>query len=165
MEKIFADFGVQPLLLTAQIVNFLILLVLLKKFLYKPLLKVLEERKQKIADSLKNAEEIEKKLLKTEEDREKVLAKASNEAQKIVEEATKSAQQIIADAHTKAASDMEVIFKKGQEAVRQEKEKMQQEIREELADLVTISLEKVTGKILNKKDQKDLVEGAVKNIS
>jgi F-type H+-transporting ATPase subunit b len=125
----------------------------------------LDERKKRIEDSLKNAEEIEKKLLKTEEDREKVLIKASTEAQKIVDESTRSAQQIIAEAHSKASFDMEDILKKGQEALGQEKEKIQQEIREELAELVAISLEKVTGKILNKKDQKDLLAKTVKNIS
>lgn len=159
------DFGVDPRLLAAQVVNFLLLLFILKKFLYGPLLKVLDERKQKIALSLKQAEEIEVKLQKTEEEREKTLEKALLEAQQIINDATNSSKEIIADAHSKAASDIELMIVKATEAISLDREKMQQELRGELADLVVKSLEKITGKVLNKKDQKDLVERSVKNLS
>lgn len=158
------DFGVQPILLTAQVVNFLILLFILKKFLYGPILKVLESRKQKIAESLKQAEEIEKKLAQTQEDREKALQKAADEAQRILNEATKSANQIIDEAHSKASKDIEEMVKKGQESIRLEREKMQQEIREELAELVSLGLQKVTGKVLTSKDQKELVNKTLKGL-
>ena len=68
------QFGVQPILLAAQVVNFLILLFILKKFLYGPILKVLDSRKKTIEQSLKNAEEIERRLLETTEEKEKVMA-------------------------------------------------------------------------------------------
>ncbi len=70
------EFGIKPILLAAQVVNFLILLYILKRFLYKPILKVLNERKNKIADSLKNAEEIERKLVEISEEEQKRIAKA-----------------------------------------------------------------------------------------
>lgn len=159
------DFGVDPRLLAAQVVNFLLLLFILKKLLYGPLLKVLEERKQKIAQSLKQAEEIEVRLQKTEEDREKSLEEATLEAQKIVNEATVSANQIIAEAHQKASQDIGLMVTKAADSINLDREKMQQELREELADLVVRSLEKVTGKVLNKKDQKDLVGKAVKGLN
>jgi F-type H+-transporting ATPase subunit b len=63
------EFGVQPILLLAQIVNFAILFFLLRKFLYGPLLKILEQRRNTIKESLKNAEKIEKQLALTEEER------------------------------------------------------------------------------------------------
>ncbi|MBI2593944.1 F0F1 ATP synthase subunit B, partial [Candidatus Daviesbacteria bacterium] len=77
MEKILSDFGVQPVLLLAQIVNFLVLLWILNKLLYKPVLKVLEERKAKIEKGLKNAEEIEKRLAQTAEEEEKAILAAA----------------------------------------------------------------------------------------
>lgn len=159
------DFGVDLRLLAAQVVNFLLLLFILRKLLYGPLLKVLEERKQKISISLKQAEEIEARLQKTEEDREKALEKATLEAQKIVNEATASANQIIADARLKATGDIELMIARGQEATILDREKMQQELREELADLVVKSLEKITGKMLSKKVQRDLVERSVKELN
>lgn len=164
MEKILSDFGVQPLLLVAQIVNFTILLLLLKKFLYGPILRVLEQRKEKIAGSLKNAEEIEAKLLKTEEDREKKLMEATKEARSIIDDATKTAFQIIQEAHVKANQDIEDMLKKGQEGIKMEREKMHSEMREELSDIVVMALEKVVGKTITQKDQKEMIEKTIKSM-
>lgn len=160
-----SDFGVQPILLAAQVVNFFILLFILKKFLYKPILKVLEKRKETIAQSLKQAQEIELKLAKTEEEREKVLAKAADEARKIVDEAIKSSNQLALEARQKTQADIEIMLKKSEQQQRLEREKMHQEIRGELADLVALALQKVTGKVLTKKDQKELIEKSVKELN
>ena len=164
MEQILNEFGVKPLLLAAQVVNFFVLLWILKRFLYRPLLKVLEERKQKIAESLKNAEEIEKRLLQTEEQSEKKLAEAAVEAKKILEETNKTVVQIIEEAHVKASHDMEEIVNKGMQSINAEREKMHQEMREELAEIVVVALEKVTGKVITKEDQKKMIEDTVKRM-
>lgn len=158
------DFGVKPVLLIAQIVNFLILLYILKRFLYKPILKMLDERKEKISVGLKNAEEIEKKLNQIVAEREEQLKKASKEGEEIIKEATASANQIITEAHEKAGSDIEVIIEKAHQSIDLEKEKMRQEIRSELANLVVAGLEKVTGKILDKKDQEEMVKKTIKEL-
>lgn len=162
MESFLKDFGIQPILLLAQIVNFLILLFLLKKFLYGPIVKVLDQRKQTIEESLKNAEKIEANLAKTEEDYDKKIEKAATEARKIVDEATKSASEIISEARTQASTEMQDILKKGQDSIEMERQKMQQEMRAELTQLVINTLEKVTGKVVSKKDQIDIIEKAVK---
>lgn len=162
--EILNEFGVQPILLAGQVVNFLLLLFILKRFLYKPLLKVLEERKQKIADSLKNAEEIEKKLEQTALDREKKLREAAKDAEEMLKEAAKNADRIITEAHQKASSDIEKMIKKSEESMNLEREKMNQEIRAELATLVATGLEKVSGKVLSEKEQKDMVEKSLKEL-
>lgn len=159
-----SDFGVQPILLLAQIVNFAILLLILKKFLYKPLLKMLEERKKTIADSLQNAEEIEKRLAQVTTEREEQLKKASKEAEAIIKDATASANQIITEAHDKASSDIEEMVAKAHQSIELDKEKMRQEIRAELAGLVVSGLEKVTGKVLSEKDQKEMVHRSIKEL-
>lgn len=161
---VLSNFGVQPLLLAAQGVNFLILLFLLQKFLYKPILKMLQERKEKIAESMKNAEQIELNLQKTEEDREKRLNKAAEEAKMILDEATKAANQIIEEAHQKAAEDIKDLVAKSQEAMELERERMHQEIRGELANLVMSGLQKVSGKVLTKKDQEEVVNNSLKEL-
>ena len=58
--QIFESFGIQPTLLLAQIVNFLIILFLLQKFFYKPIFKMFEDRKKRIEESLKSADLIER---------------------------------------------------------------------------------------------------------
>jgi len=158
------DFGVKPVLLIAQIVNFLILLYILKRLLYGPILKVLDERKQKIADSLKNAEEIEKRLEEVTIEREKRIKDASREAEKIVKEATQSAGQIITDAHLKAGADVEKIIEKSRQSLNLEREKMYKEVRADLANMIAVGLEKVAGKTLNKKDQEELIKESIKEL-
>lgn len=163
--NILDTFGVQPVLLGAQIINFLILLLLLNKFLYKPILKVLEQRRQKIAESLKNAEEIEANLAKSEEDRDKKLQKAGQEAKDIIEEARQSATEIINDAHTKAVDEMQLLIAKTKQELDAERQKMAQELRGEFANLVVTSLEKVAQKNLSATDKQKLAKEAISQIS
>ena len=161
MEKIIQDFGIEPVLLGAQIINFLILLLLLKRFLYKPLLKVLDERKQKIAAGLKAAEENEQLLLKTETDREKQLSKASLEAKSIIEEAKNAANEIVNEAHLKAAADIEALLAKTHQQIQVERVQLQNELRSEFADIVVASLEKIAEKSLNPKDRQKITKEAI----
>jgi F-type H+-transporting ATPase subunit b len=159
------QFGVDPKLLAAQVVNFLLLLFILQRFLYKPILKVLKQRQDTIANSLKNAEKIEQRLEQTEADREKTLEQASLEAQKIINEATQASNQLIAQARDEATKQMEQILAQAREQIKLDQAKMQQEIREELADLVVIGIEKVAGKVLTSKDQKEIIRKSLKDLN
>src|SRR4030043_2475120 len=94
--EIFKSFGIQPALLIAQIVNFLIILILLKKFFYKPITKILEERKKRIEESLKNADLIEERLKKTEEKSAQILDETRKNAQDLIDEAKKESERISA---------------------------------------------------------------------
>lgn len=164
MEKIFSDFGINGFLLAAQVVNFLVLLFILKKFLYKPILKMLEERKQKIADSLKQAEQIELTLQKTEEEKEKKLSQASSEASRLVEDAKAQVEEMIKEAHHKGEGIVKEMTEKANQLMVLEKEKMKDEVRKDAMDLVALALEKITGKVLNQKDQKQIIERSIKEI-
>lgn len=162
METILTEFGIKPVLLLAQVVNFFILLFLLNKFLFKPILKVLEERKEKIAESLANSEKIKLELERIEEEHDKKLAAAAKEYKKIIEEATVSAGQIIEEAHFKAQVDIDKMIIKAEAEIKSERDKLHQEIRSELADLVSLGMQKVAGKMLDTKDKKDLVAKSLK---
>lgn len=164
MEKILSDFGVQPILLAAQIINFLVLLFILQKLLYKPILKVLEERKRRIEESLLNAEKIQKELEETEIRREKVINDAIDEGKKIIAEATTSANQIIADSRTKAKEDMDNMMTEGVRMIAGERDKMTSEVKTQVASIIELSLEKVLGKSLDPKSHQKLVDEAVKTI-
>lgn len=163
--EILNQFGINPLLLAAQVVNFLILLFILKKFMYKPILKVLDERKEKIAASLKNAEEIEKRLLETDEKIDKMMVKATSDIQKMMDESKKEAALLKEELTASAQKNAEEIILKGQETVKSEGEKMRQEIMVGVAQIVAKGMEKVTGKVLTKKDQQQLIEKEIKNLS
>ena len=160
-----SDFGVQPVLLAAQVVNFLILLFILKKLLYGPLLKVLAERKKKIEDSLKNAEEIEKRLLQIEEDKEKILTKATEEAQKLLDETKKEIVLMREEGRTQTEQQVAQLFEKGQASLAAEKDKIMEEVRAEAFGLGATLFRKLAGKVINKEDQKKLFEKEIKNLS
>lgn len=162
--EILNQFGVNPILLAAQVVNFLILLFILKRFLYKPLLKVLDQRKQKIEESLKNAEEIERRLQETNEEIEKTLARALQEGQKIIDESKKTGIQIMEDSKQTAAEIIENAYKQAVEAQKAEYAKLEQRVKENAGQIVAIALEKITGKILNK-SQKEIIDRSMKNLS
>lgn len=164
MEEVVKQFGVSPILLAAQIVNFLILLFLLKKFAYKPLLEVLQKRQDTIAQALKNAQEIEEKLKSVEEEREKRLKKASEEAKSIIAEATKAASELMELSRVRTEQEILKLQVKNNELMERQKQQLQKEIRAELADLVVLGLEKVTKKVLSQKDQKDMVAQTIRSL-
>lgn len=164
MEQILNQFGVQPILLLAQVVNFLVLLWILKRLLYKPILKILEERKQKIAQSLKNAQEIEERLAKLSEEEQKRILKAVSEGEKVIQQASEHAASIIEDGKkeyeritTKAIEDAKVIAK-------MEQTKMMQTVKGNMADIVVLALQKIMGKSMPKFDQKRMVEETMKDL-
>lgn len=164
MESVIKTFGVQPVLLAAQVVNFLILLFLLKKFAYKPILGILDARREKIALSLKQAEEIEKRLQAIEAEKGNLIKAAAKEAQTIINEATKSGAQLIEDARQKAMEDIKVLLKKNEEAMAREKDLLHKEIKEELAEMIVISLTKVAHKVLTQKDKQELVAQTIQGL-
>src|SRR3989344_6091848 len=91
---ILTNFGVQPTLLFGQIVNFIIILFLLRKFFYGKIVGALEERRVKIEESLKNADLIEEKLKETEERSAKIIADSQDQAQQVIESAKLKADEI-----------------------------------------------------------------------
>ncbi|MBI4038791.1 hypothetical protein HY384_02430 [Candidatus Daviesbacteria bacterium] len=160
--EILNQFGVQPVLLAAQVVNFLILLFILNKLLYKPILRVLDERKKRIEDSLKNAEEIEKRLNEISEREAEMVLRSAKEGEKIIKEATDYAAQLIEDSR----KEYERLINKGMIDARRvgqmEKDMIMQQAKSGLGEIISLALEKVTGKILSQKDQGQIIEKTIK---
>lgn len=163
--EVLNQFGINPILLAAQVVNFLILLWLLNKFLYKPIIRVLEERKQKVAEANKNAEEIEKKLLQITALKEEEILKAVKEGEKIIKEASDEALQIIENGRRQYEEIIKNARKDAKELLQVEKANLDREIRENLGEMIALALQKVTGKVLSKKDQQNILEKEIRNLS
>src|SRR5438045_8878139 len=94
MQSTAEAFGFNRMLFFSQLISFLIVCFLLHRFAYKPILKVLEARRQEIAQSLANAEQIKKQLAETEASRQKVMADANAQATKLIEEARAAAAKV-----------------------------------------------------------------------
>lgn len=163
--EIFSQFGVKPILLAAQVVNFFILLFILKKFLYKPILKVLEERKKRIEDSLKNAEEIEKRLAQTQQESEKIIAQTLKEAQKILDQTNIEAAEILKKANQETDKILLKASNDAKKIVEFEREVLIRQVRTNVGSLITLAFEKIAGKKFTKKDQIEIIEKEVRNLS
>lgn len=151
------------MLLAAQVVNFLILLFILKKFLYGPILKVLKTRKDKIAGSLKNAEEIERKLQEIGEKEAESILRSAKEGEKIIKQSGEIGAGIIAD----ATAEYERIIKKAVEDRKQlmlsEKASFEQGLKRNLSYIIALTFEKIMGKPLHK-EQKEFLEDIVRRM-
>ena len=158
-------FGVNAPLFISQLIAFTIVALLLKKFAYKPVLDMLEQRKTRIAEAEANAEKIKSELAETESARNNILEEARSEANRLIEE-TRSAAAELKEAKTQEAiSSAEAIIAKAQEAATAERDKLMAELKQEVGRLVVETTCKVTGKVLTAEDQQRLIEDANKEIA
>ncbi|HZV34019.1 MAG TPA: F0F1 ATP synthase subunit B [Verrucomicrobiae bacterium] len=142
----------------AQVISFCIVAFLLYRFAYKPILQMLEERRQKIAESMANADKIKMELTRAEESRVDILNKANAQANKLIEEARAAAARVQEQETQKAIAAAEQIIVKAREAAAQDHARMLADLRREVGRLVVDTTSKVTGKVLTPDDQKRLAD-------
>jgi F-type H+-transporting ATPase subunit b len=151
-------FGVNAWLLFSQIFSFSVVAFLLHKLAYKPILTVLETRRQKIAEGLANAEKIKVQLAESEARVQEILTKANADAQRMIDEARASAQAVADKRTQQAISEAEQIIAKA-------REKILAELKREVGRLVIDTTARVTGKVLTQTDQKRINEEAAREVS
>jgi len=142
--------GIDGRLLIAQILNFGILLFLLHRFLYKPLLGMLEKRRALIEKSLEEAKAISEKLSSVEQMRFDELQKAKEQAAAIVEQATKHAEEKSAALIEKAKNEVHGVVQNAREKIRMEKEQMLASAKQEFGALVLLASEQVLKDVSDK---------------
>lgn len=153
MENLGIDFR----LIVVQIINFGLLLFLLTKFLYKPILKILDERKKRIAKSLADAQKIEEERVSLKEEKEKELKKAKDEAKEIVSEAKSEAEKERSEILKRVQEETERMVQKAKEQLILEKEKVRQALKTEAVDLALAMAEKLLEEKLARVQQKELM--------
>src|SRR5712672_2054892 len=158
VQQVADTFGVDWPHLFAQIISFSIVCIHLYKFAYKRVLTMLEERRQRIAEGLANADKSKAELAKAEAQRQEVLNQANAQANNLIEEARAAAARVQEQETQKAIAAAEQIIAKAHEAAAQDRERMLAELRREVGRLVVDTTTKVTGKILTADDQKRLAE-------
>jgi F-type H+-transporting ATPase subunit b len=162
--EILKTFGVDPILLGAQIVNFLIIFYLLKRFLYKPVLGMLKKREDKIKEGLKQAEEARLTLEKTLEEEKKIFAKAHDEAKALVEDAKLQAVEASREIEDNTKKQAEKILLDARAQIEQDTKRMEQELGEKISVLAEGMLEKSLQGVFGEKEQKQILSKALKNI-
>ncbi len=162
LENILHSFGVEWPLFIAQLIVFLIVMIILKKYAFGPIIQVLEERRRKIAESMANADKIKKDLSAAQARQQAVLDDANAQAQKMIAEARTSADAVRARLEQEANAEAERIVARAREAGELETARMKADFQREAGRLVVLTAQKVSGKILTPDDQRRLAEDAAR---
>jgi len=165
VQQIAATFGVDWSHLIAQIISFSIVCVLLHRFAYKPVLKMLEQRRQQIAQGLADTKQIAAELARTESQRQEIMLQANANATRLIEEARTAARQVHQEETQKAIAAAEKIIARSHEAATQEYARMLIELKREVGMLVVQATTTVVGKTLTADDQRRLAEETAERLA
>lgn len=162
--EILKNFGFDLPMVVAQIINFLIIFYVLKRFLYKPVMSMVKTREEKIALGLKQAEEARLKLEETIEEEKKILGKAQTEANKLIEEAKTQALSLAAGIETSARTQSEKMLLDARAQMAQDATEIEKRISAKIGTLASEMLAKSLKGIFTEKDQKVIITKALKGI-
>jgi F-type H+-transporting ATPase subunit b len=164
-EGILATFGVDWSHLLAQVISFGIVCVILYRFAYRPVLVMLEARRQQIALGLANAEQITAELARTEAQRQEVMVQANAQANTLIDQARAAAARVREQQTQKAIATAEQITISAREAAARDHDRMLAELKREVGRLVVEATAAVTGKILTSEDQRRLAEETARRVA
>ena len=164
-KQVGEQFGFNQWMFFSQVISFSLVCLLLAKFAYRPVLKVLAERREVIEGSLKEAAEIRSRLAEAERLASEITAKAANDAQRIVQEAREAMKSFEERQTQSAIAQAEEIVKKAQEAIRMERDSEFARLKAEVVNLVVSTTAKVIGRTLSSEDQTRLAAEASKELA
>ena len=162
MGQLITTFHIDWMLILAQLVNFAIVLIVLKVYAYGPMMKLMNDRAKKIDKGLKDSEQAHKKLAEITEKEKAVLVEARKQAQEIVAKAeavaVKNKEEIIVEAKTQA----EKILSDSAKKIELEKNQMFAEVKGQIAELVVAATGKIIETKIDLEKDKSLIENAIK---
>lgn len=160
----FAQFGLNPILLTAQIINFLVVFFVLKKFLYKPILDTLKNREKTIKDGLKQAEEARLLMENTAKKEAEILKKAQTEAKQLLEETRSQRDEMLKEAEAMTRTQTEAMLKEAREQISFETAAAEKRLSAHISQLATTFLQKSVSELFSDEDQDRIMKNAVKKL-
>jgi F-type H+-transporting ATPase subunit b len=160
-----SDLGINLPVLIAQLVNFTILLVVLRIVAWGPLMKMLDERRDRIADSLSAADQAKAQVAESERHVQEQVEASRREAQQLIGQAQEIAARIQADARTQAQADAEATLVRARNEIQLERDTAIADLRKEFADLTISAAEKVINQSLDRGQHRRLIEEALADSS
>ncbi len=164
MSSLVLALGINWKILITQVINFGILVAILRWLLYKPLLELLEKRRKKLEEDHKNSEEIARRLAETALREEQTLAAARTRGQKLIADAERAAkalkESLVADARKEAAQ----VIEAGTRALEEDRVKLAADLRKEIGTVMSVAIEKSLGDVLDAKAQQKLETAAVERV-
>ncbi|MCH7811463.1 MAG: F0F1 ATP synthase subunit B [Chloroflexi bacterium] len=152
------ELGFNLPVLVAQLVNFFILLVLLRIFLYRPILNVLDRRAQRIREGLEAADKSKEQASQAEQEVAKQLEEARQQNQASIAQAQETASRIQEEARAQARREADALLERARGEIQLERDQAIAELRQEFADLTVSAAEKVIGQSLDRRAHERLIE-------
>ncbi len=153
-----ASLGINLPTLIAQIVNFLILFGLLYLLAYKPVMKMLDARSQKIKESMEQTELIKEQAARAQEEVRKQLDAASKQGQEVIARAVKAGEDVKRAAQQDARKEAEILIDRARLEIQRERDSAIDELRKEFADLTIMAAAKVIERTLDKEAHRQLID-------
>ena len=163
--QVLKSFGVDRWSFLTTTVNFVIVLAVLHRFAYKPLLALLGERRERIEKSLRDAEKIKEELARTEAARKEILDKAYAQSQRLIDEAKVSAARVEEKKIQEATAQAAEIVRKGHASAVQDREKQFMELKKQIGGLVVDTTSRVVGKMITPEDERRLQEETARAVN
>ena len=154
----FASLGINLPLLVVFIVNFIVLLVLLRLFLYKPVMKVLDERAQRTKEAMDLAEATKKEYEQAKGEVQKQIEKGRQEAQAIITQAMQVGERLKEESRQETAKQTQVMIDRARSELEAERDKIVGDLRREFVDISIAAAEKVIKETLDKEKHRKLIE-------
>jgi F-type H+-transporting ATPase subunit b len=149
---------VHPFWVLVSIVNFLVLLYLLRRFMWGPIMATLDSRAAKIREGLELTESARREREQLKQEVEKTLAEARREAAAMAERTTKAAEAAAADIRTQAKAEADRIREKGREDAQHLHDQALAQLRTEVASMVVLAASRILGKEINAEQHRALIE-------
>jgi F-type H+-transporting ATPase subunit b len=144
--------------LVQQLVNFTILLIVLRIFLYKPLFRVLDERKRRIQEGIDRASQAASTAAESEAEARRILEEARTEGQDAVRRAQESASRLREELEARARQDADQIVARAREEIALERDQAVEQLRREFADLTIVAAERVINQSLDRQAHQRLID-------
>lgn len=158
-------FGLRGDIFVAQLVNFLIVMLVLWRFVYKPIIAMLDAREKRIEKSVREAEEITKRLKEADGERSEILHNARVEAQALIEKAIAETEDRKHDMIEAAKREVERVIVRGKDQLATERDQMMIEIRRDIIDIAVRAAAKIALEKMDEKKSQSLAEEVVRKLT
>ncbi len=144
--------------LVVYLVNFTLLLGILYAVGYKPILRILDQRSQRIRESLELAERIQKESADRQKDMERQIQEARREGQALIEQARQAAERYRQEERGKARQEANAFIERARADIQRERDNAIEEVRRDFVDLAVTAAERVIRRSLDKNAHKDIID-------
>jgi F-type H+-transporting ATPase subunit b len=158
MDKAISALGINLPTLAAFIVNFTILFLLLRAFLFGPVMKNLDERRRRIATSLQTAEDVQRQAAENQRAVQEQLDQARRDGQQLIAQAQQAAARLQGEGRAAAQQQQESMLERARTEIQLERDTAVAELRREFADLTIAAAEKVIGQSLDRQAHDRLIQ-------